>query len=342
MWEPRYGNILGDQIEVSKRKSTNETNMELSKKPNLNVVRTLDYYINDTSLPAVLARMTACDGLSFNIFTTSLDLRRSLGALGHSIPKSVAGVRDQVVKYGQQFREAIKRSIHISKSKGEYFSLTFDEWTSVQNKRYLNINIHGNGFFWNLGLIRISGRFSSEACLNVIVQKLNEFGVNFEKDIVAITTDGCAMMKKLGRSIASPYQLCYAHGLQLVIQDIFYQKHNEDIAIFSDGCGTDDENNRTTLDHDSDDDLSDGLDISGHADSGNALALNLDIIETVNKVRRVVKIFKRSPLKNETLQKYVREKYPNGLNMILDCKTRWSSLVNSGVMLWERVGAPLP
>ena len=198
----------------------------------------------------------------------------------------------------------------------------------MQNKRYLNINIHGNGFFWNLGLIRISGRFSSEACLNVIVQKLNEFGVNFEKDIVAITTDGCAMMKKLGRSIASPYQLCYAHGLQLVIQDIFYQKHNEDIGIFSDGCGTDDEDNRTTLDHDSDDDFSDGLDISGHADSGNALALNLDIIETVNKVRRVVKIFKRSPLKNETLQKYVREKYPNGLNMILDCKTCWSSLVN--------------
>ena len=74
------------QIEVSKRKSTNETNMELSKKPNLNAVRTLDYYINDTCLPAVFARMTACDGLSFNVFTTSLDLRRSLGALGHSIP----------------------------------------------------------------------------------------------------------------------------------------------------------------------------------------------------------------------------------------------------------------
>ena len=33
------------QIEVSKRKSTNETNMELSNKPNLNAVRILDYYI---------------------------------------------------------------------------------------------------------------------------------------------------------------------------------------------------------------------------------------------------------------------------------------------------------
>ena len=158
---------------------------------------------------------------------------------------------------------------------------------------------------------------------------LNEFGVNLEKDIVVITTDGCSMMKKLGRSISSLHQLCYAHGLQLMIQDTFYQKHNEDIEIFSDGSGTDDEDNTTTLDDDCDDDFSDdGLDISGPADSVNALALNVDIIDTVNKVRRVVKIIKRSPLKNETLQRYVREKYPNGLNMILDCKTRWSSLVN--------------
>ena len=128
--------------------------MELPKQPKLIAVRTLDYYINDASLSAVLARMTACDGLSFNVFTTSPDLRRSLGALGHSLHKCVVVVSDQVVKYGQQLREEVKRSIHISKSKGEYFSLTFDEWTSVQNKRYLNINIHGNVFFdhiWSCG-----------------------------------------------------------------------------------------------------------------------------------------------------------------------------------------------
>ena len=30
--------------------------------------------------------------------------------------------------------------------------------------------------------------------------KLNEFGVDLESDIVAITTDGCVMMKKTGTS----------------------------------------------------------------------------------------------------------------------------------------------
>ena len=62
-------------------------------------------------------------------------------------------------------------------------------------------------------------------------------------------------------------------------------------------------------------------------DPQNALALNFDISKIVTKVRRIVKIFKRSPLKTETLQKYVKETYPNGLNVVLDCKTRWSSLV---------------
>ena len=46
------------------------------------------------------------------------------------------------------------------------------------------------------------------------------------------------------------------------------------------------------------------------------------------RVRQIVKLFKRSPLKNETLQKYVKEIYPNGLNLILDCKTRWSTLLD--------------
>ena len=85
-----------------------------------------------------------------------MDLRKSLAALGHSLPKSVVGIRDQVLKYGQQLRQEITRNLSIFISKGQYFSLTLDEWTSLQNKRYLNINIQGIGFFWNLGLVRIN------------------------------------------------------------------------------------------------------------------------------------------------------------------------------------------
>ena len=50
--------------------------------------------------------------------------------------------------------------------------------------------------------------------------------------------------------------------------------------------------------------------------------------DLINKVRKVVKIFKKSPTKDACLQKYVREDLGKELSLILDCKTRWSSLYN--------------
>ena len=106
-------------------------------------ITTIDNFINDFTLSAVLARMTAYDGLPFSIFITSLDLRKSLTALGHSVPKSITSIREQVVKYGIHLFERIKHDLFLRKSNSEKFSLTLDEWTSLRNRRYLNINIHG-------------------------------------------------------------------------------------------------------------------------------------------------------------------------------------------------------
>ena len=60
-------------IEILKR-----TSSETISKPKVNITGKLDLFINDASLSAVMARMTACDGLSYNIFVTSFDLRKSL------------------------------------------------------------------------------------------------------------------------------------------------------------------------------------------------------------------------------------------------------------------------
>ena len=74
----------------------------------------------------------------------------------------------------------------------------------------------------------------------------------------------------------------------------------------------------------------DGLTVVGDLDTEqeNTLMLKFDIDGVVNNVRKIVKLFKRSPLTNDSLQTYVREKHPNGLQLILDCKTRWNSLLN--------------
>ena len=121
--------------------------------------------------------MTAYDGLPFKVFITSIDLRKSLTALGYSLPKSLTTIGEHVIKYGTHIFERIKHDLLLRKSKGQKFSLTLDEWTSLRNKRYLNINIHGIGYFWNLGLVRILGSFSAERCVDAVSNKLNEFGI---------------------------------------------------------------------------------------------------------------------------------------------------------------------
>ncbi|KAI6648647.1 hypothetical protein LOD99_8004 [Oopsacas minuta] len=200
---------------ISKTKNKNPT--ETQKK--------LKSFINDAGLPAVLARMTAYGGLSFKIYITSQDLRKFLTALGHSVPKFITSIRELVMQYGQQIRQKNTRKLANLKSEGNKFGLTLHEWTSLGNRRYryLNINVYGRGYLINLGLVRLKGIFTAEISSDAISNKLSEFGLDYRPDIVGIATNGCAMMKKLVRIIPPFQQLCYAHGLQLVLQDIFYR-----------------------------------------------------------------------------------------------------------------------
>lgn len=61
----------------------------------------------------------------------------------------------------------------------------------------MNINVHLKSEFWNLGLARIVGTCPAEKCIEIIKQKLATFGLDFESDIVCITTDGASVMKKV-------------------------------------------------------------------------------------------------------------------------------------------------
>ena len=81
--------------------------------------------------------------------------------------------------------------------KGEKFSITTDEWTSISGRRFMNINIHGKDkFVKNLGLIRITGSFTATAALTTLEKHLTSDGIELSKDIFAITADGAVVMKK--------------------------------------------------------------------------------------------------------------------------------------------------
>lgn len=112
------------------------------------------YFKEDVdSLPACLARMVAKDGLPFIVFTTSNDLRQGLTARGFTkIPTSANTIKKLVLDYSHQVRVNMIRDFESRIRLGERFSLTFDEWTSIRNRRYININVHIYKKFWNIGL----------------------------------------------------------------------------------------------------------------------------------------------------------------------------------------------
>jgi len=59
----------------------------------------------------------------------------------------------------------------------------------------------------------------------------------------------------------------------------------------------------------------------------NGLDLQQFVSNVIGKVRKIVTLFRRSPLQNEILQRHIQRQFNAELKLILDSKTRWNSLL---------------
>ncbi len=300
--------------------------------------------------------MIALDGLPFRVFTTSVDLRRALESDGYIVPKSPNTVRNIVMEFTQKVREQEKAEIVKLLQKGDRFNISHDEWSSLKRRRYLNIILHHKTEkILNLGLIRMKGTMDAEAIVRKIEERLKTFGVSIDQHIVSQMTDGCNTMKKVGRISSCEQQLCFAHGVQLAVLDVLYQKKKtkpktaKPIDEQSENNDSDESNDDEENDDDgdeqefiSDEDDIDEDDLFSFAENVNeidgsfVLAADVSVMRelpenlknSVNKVRQIVKKFKNSPVKNDVLQSYITDEFKSESQLKLDCKTRWSSLLD--------------
>jgi len=60
----------------------------------------------------------------------------------HTVPKSLSTVSAIVMKFGNNARIEVKSKITSLIRAGARFSLTFDEWASIRNHKFMNINLH--------------------------------------------------------------------------------------------------------------------------------------------------------------------------------------------------------
>jgi hypothetical protein len=287
-----------------------------------------DYFQNDQSMDWKVARMVCLDGIPFQVFVNSVDLRRLFKQAGHQLPSSPNTIRKLVIQRYDTAKREITEDFTKLKKSGLKCSITMDEWTSTAKRRYINVNIHSEAInttkhFYNIGLIRIRGSATASTCSQLLNDRLQEYKLNLD-DIVGLSTDGASVMVKMGRNLPLYHQLCYAHGLQLAILDVMY-KNQPNVP-----------ENDSEDEHNSESEISD-LDTDGEDDESFNLEQprrrvpisNADNKVLVEKVRRVCKIFRNSPTKNDqALQKYVKQTFDKELHLILDCKTRWSSLAS--------------
>lgn len=144
-------------------------------------------------------------------------------------------------------------------------------------------------------------------------------------DIVNLTSD---VMKKLGRLIDAEHQLCMAHALQLGVIEVLYKKRPEAEQSENQPDSEVEESDETDTEEELEIDVNFSMD-DLYTTNEAELTGDCNIAELISKVRDVVKLFRRSPTKNdEILQKYVLSDFKEDLNLTLDCKTRWSSLLS--------------
>ena len=101
------------------------------------------------------------------------------------------------------------------------------------------VNIHDEAHHvTSLGMIRVTGSMPAEKARDLLDARLQEYGLNRERHIVGITTDGASVMVKLGRLLNIEHQQCQSHGVHLAVTDLIYKitaEPSSPILAYSDG-----------------------------------------------------------------------------------------------------------
>lgn len=270
----------------------------------------------------VVARLIAQDGISIRAVTRSKFIREAFSQKQLHLPKSEAKVMELVYEQYEEEKSSVVQELQILLKSGQRFSLSLDEWTSLKNRRYLNLNVHVNdGRKYNLGLVFIPGKCGAEEVKSIVMKHLHEFGLSMQRHVLASTTDGAAVMQKFGRECPTEMVLCLNHAIHLAVIDVIYTKKNE-----ADNEGPIDSDSEIQHYGEENDDFSSDSDENDDIEASEII-IQTDFKQALQDVRKIVRLFRKSPLSNSLLQKYVKEDKGRELQLLLDTRTRWNSLV---------------
>ena len=258
---------------------------------------------------SAVSRLIAEKGVSLNFFENNFVMAKFFKSAFNQESPTRYIAKNHLKNHAQSIKNIIKEQLR----KCQMVSISFDEWTSKSSIQVLNIIAFTAEETFNLGLIEVNTESANaESLTHLIREKLDEFGISkFPKVIIA---DGASVNQKISKLMNHRIQKCINHSIQLSICDIFYSKK---VNAYND-C----------FDTSEDDNLEEEIDANMQPEDFTLTPTYATLfdgysdrcIKVINKVRRIVKVFKKSPKNKRKLEKYTP------LSLLIDVKTRWTSL----------------
>ncbi|KAI8114912.1 hypothetical protein CVS40_12775 [Lucilia cuprina] len=294
----------------------------------------------NNDIAEILARCVSEDGMSVRAVKNSKIIIDYLKMKGLKMPESENTIWSLIEQfYKTKKLEAIDNFKLIKEQNGR-FSIIVDEWSDNSNIKYINVSLRSYNptkrthEVFNLGLEEIKIRGTAVNIEYLVKQKLDEFNLSLEADVVASTHDGAAVMKKYGTNILPESQLCMNHAIHLCVVDVIYSKKDstEEIDDSEEEMLEDDGNKN------SEEEFEIGIDIDA------SLNVCSEVGDVVAKLRKYVKIFNKSNEKQKRLQYFVKNQDGKELKLISDVKHRWNSLskmIENFLRIWKCVNHAL-
>lgn len=180
---------------------------------------------NQDTMEALISRLCVKDGIAFRTIAHSEDLQSLIKLRFKSTPTSPNTVRKCVISYANNIKELYKVQLQKSLSEVGLLSFGFDEWTSIQNKRYMSLIVFSDKTMWSLGLIPIIGSTNARISSEEISERLLKFGLSL-KNMSTLMSDGASInhciAKKcnLGQQFGTIETNIFFHFVHFGLQDV--------------------------------------------------------------------------------------------------------------------------
>ena len=123
--------------------------------------------------------------------------------------KQFAEIQSEIVTKIREIKETTNR-----------FSISFDWSTSIRNRRFINLNLHFPVGLQSLGLIRVKRSMVSKRAFELVHERLHEYALSLNDDIMSTITDGESIMIKFLSETEPLHFSCLAHAIYLSVCDV--------------------------------------------------------------------------------------------------------------------------